>query len=167
MFSVFVVGGVRSPWKGEYRAPRRLALHKENSPQTSLPPTTSPTSAAPHPEPAARGCSASPVPPPALERARQGEGTRWNESRDLSRTWDPPPLSSAPLPLKSCSHTERASTISEQELQQLEIGTERAAVLSSAACPGSVLMAAAIAAACRGAVLGAPQTQVSVFALQC
>uniref|UniRef100_A0A8C3L0L4 Mitogen-activated protein kinase kinase kinase 14 n=1 Tax=Chrysolophus pictus TaxID=9089 RepID=A0A8C3L0L4_CHRPC len=115
------VGGVTSPWKGEYREPRRLALHKENNPQTSLPPAVSPASATPDPEPAARGCCASPVPPPALERARQGEGTRWNESRDLSRTWDPPPLSSTPLPLKSCSHTERATTISEQELQQLEI----------------------------------------------
>ncbi|XP_072212495.1 mitogen-activated protein kinase kinase kinase 14 [Excalfactoria chinensis] len=114
------VGGVTSPWKGEYREPRRLALHKENNPQTSLPPAVSPASAAPDPDPA-RGCCASPAPPPALERTQQREGTRWNPSRELPRIWDPPPLSSLPLPLKSCSHTERTTTISEQELQQLEI----------------------------------------------
>lgn len=115
------VGGVTSPWRGEYREPRRLVLHQENNPQTSLPPAVSPASATPDPEPAAGGCCAGPAPPPALERAQQREGTRWNASRELSRIWDPPPLSSTPLPLKSCSHTERATTISEQELQQLEI----------------------------------------------
>lgn len=130
----FAVGGVTSPWRGEYREPRRLVLHQENNPQTSLPPAVSPASATPDPEPAARGCCAGPAPPLALERAQQREGTRWNASRELSRIWDPPPLSSTPLPLKSCSHTERATTISEQELQQLEIGMEHAVALSSA-CP--------------------------------
>lgn len=115
------VGGVTSPWKGEYREPRRLALHKESNPQTSLPPAVSPALAAPDPDPAARGCCASPAPPPAPERTQQREGTRCNPSRELPRIWDPPPLSSPPLPLKSCSHTERTTTISEQELQQLEI----------------------------------------------
>lgn len=125
VLSVSAVGGVTSPWKGKYREPRRLALHKESNPQTSLPPAVSPASAAPDPDPAARGCCASPAPPPALERTQQREGTRCNPSRELPRIWDPPPLSSPPLPLKSCSHTERTTTISEQELQQLEIGTEQ------------------------------------------
>ncbi|XP_065603780.1 mitogen-activated protein kinase kinase kinase 14 [Cyrtonyx montezumae] len=115
------VGGVTSPWKGEYRVPRRLVLHNENHPQPSLPPPVSPASATPGPDLAAQGCCASPVPPPAPERAQEREGTRWNGSKEPTRIWDPPPLSSTPLPSKSCSHVERAATISEQELQQLEI----------------------------------------------
>ncbi|NWI92943.1 M3K14 kinase, partial [Pitta sordida] len=111
------VGGVRSPWKGEYREPRHFSLSKENIPQTSLSPTVSPVpETAPDPKLSAKASCASPVlPPPSLEQPEEVEGTHWSEA------WDPPPLSSTPVPLKSCSHVERATTISEQELQQLEI----------------------------------------------
>ncbi|NXP14017.1 M3K14 kinase, partial [Thinocorus orbignyianus] len=118
------VGGVTSPWKGEYREPRHLSLNKENNPQTSLSPTVSPVSeTGSDSKLAAKVSSASPVPPPppSLERTEEVEGTPWNICKELSETWDPPPLSSTPLPLKSCSHVEKATTISEQELQQLEI----------------------------------------------
>ncbi|NXT59200.1 M3K14 kinase, partial [Pluvianellus socialis] len=119
------VGGVTSPWKGEYREPRHLSLNKENNAQTSLSPTVSPVSeTGPDPKLAVKVSCTSPVlppPPPALEQTEEGEGTPWNVCKELSETWDPPPLSSTPLLLKSCSHVEKATTISEQELQQLEI----------------------------------------------
>ncbi|NWQ68152.1 M3K14 kinase, partial [Neopipo cinnamomea] len=117
------VGGVRSPWKGEYREPRHLSLNKENNPQTSLSPTASPVSeTASDPKLSVKISRASPVlPPPSLEQTGEAEGTRWNEDKELPETWDPPALSSAAVPLRSCSHVERATTISEQELQQLEI----------------------------------------------
>ncbi|NXL85930.1 M3K14 kinase, partial [Alectura lathami] len=116
------VGGVTSPWRGEYREPRHLSLNREHNPQTSLPPAVSPVSETPDPKLAAKVSCASPVPPPPpLEPAEEVGGTHWNVCKELSRLWDPPPLSSTPLPLKSCSHVERATTISEQELQQLEI----------------------------------------------
>ncbi|NWU11201.1 M3K14 kinase, partial [Cephalopterus ornatus] len=117
------VGGVRSPWKGEYREPRHLSLNKENNPQTSLSPTVSPVSeTGSGPKLSVKVSCASPVlPPPPLEQTEEAEGTRWSEDKELPETWDPPPLSSTPVPLRSCSHVERATTISEQELQQLEI----------------------------------------------
>ncbi|KAM6042483.1 mitogen-activated protein kinase kinase kinase 14 isoform 1-T4 [Theristicus caerulescens] len=117
------VGGVTSPWKGEYREPRHLSLNKENNPQTSLSPTVSPVSeTGSDPKlPVKVSCVSPVVPPPCLEQTEEVEGTPWNGCKELSETWDPPPLSSTPLPLKSCSHVERATTISEQELQQLEI----------------------------------------------
>lgn len=124
VFSVFVVGGVTSPWKGEYREPRHLSLNKENNPQTSLSPTVIPVSET-HSDPklADKVSCVSPVlPPPPLEQTEEVDGTPWNVCKELSGIWDPPPLSSTPLPLKSCSHVEKATTISEQELQQLEIG---------------------------------------------
>ncbi|NXQ90984.1 M3K14 kinase, partial [Nyctibius grandis] len=116
------VGGVTSPWKGEYREPRHFSLNKEN-PQTSLSPTVSPVSEpGSDPKLGVKVSCASPVlPPPSLEQTEEVEGTPWNVCKELPETWDPPPLSSTPLPLKSCSHVERATTISEQELQQLEI----------------------------------------------
>lgn len=120
----FAVGGVKSPWKGEYREPRHLSLNKENSAQTSLSPTVSPVSElGSDPKLSVKVSCGSPLlPPPSLEQTEEVEGPHWNEGRELPETCDPPPLSSTPLPLKSCSHVERATTISEQELQQLEIG---------------------------------------------
>ncbi|NXK93969.1 M3K14 kinase, partial [Formicarius rufipectus] len=116
------VGGVRSPWKGEYREPRHLSLNKEN-PQKSLSPTVSPVSeTGSDPKLSVRVSCASPVlPPPSLEQTEEVEGAHWNQDKELPEAWDPPPLCSTPVPLKSCSHVERATTISEQELQQLEI----------------------------------------------
>ncbi|NXX50785.1 M3K14 kinase, partial [Tricholaema leucomelas] len=117
------VGGVTSPWKGEYREPRHLSLPRENNPQTSLSPTASPVSetAADPKLPDKVSCAGPVLPPPSLEPSEEVESNPWNVCKELPETWDPPPLSSTPLPLRSCSHVERATTISEQELQQLEI----------------------------------------------
>ncbi|KAM8795278.1 mitogen-activated protein kinase kinase kinase 14 [Eudromia elegans] len=118
------VGGVTSPWKGEYREPRHLALDKENDQQASLSPTVSPVSETDS-DPKLSGkvsCASPDVRPLSLEQREEVEGTPGNLCKELPGIWDPPPLSSlAPLPLKSCSHAERVTTISEQELQQLEI----------------------------------------------
>lgn len=125
---VSVVGGVTSPWRGEYREPRHLSLNKENNPQTSLSPTASPVSeSASDPKLPGKVSCASPIlpAPPSPEQREELERTPWNPCKEFPETWDPPPLSSTPLPLKSCSHVERATTISEQELQQLEIGKRR------------------------------------------
>lgn len=122
-FLFFVVGGVKSPWKGEYREPRHLSLNKENSAQTSLSPLSPVSETGSDPKLSVKVSCASPVLPlPSLEQTEEVEGSHWNEGKELPETCDPPPLSSTPLPLKSCSHVERATTISEQELQQLEIG---------------------------------------------
>ncbi|XP_057266024.1 mitogen-activated protein kinase kinase kinase 14 isoform X2 [Pezoporus wallicus] len=117
------VGGVTSPWRGEYREPRHLSLNKENTPQTSLSPTVSSVSeTGSDPKLAVKvSCTSSVLPPPSLEQTEEVEGTPWNVCKELPEAWDPPPLASTPLPLKSCSHVERATAISEQELQQLEI----------------------------------------------
>ncbi|KAM8988749.1 mitogen-activated protein kinase kinase kinase 14 isoform 1-T1 [Ara ararauna] len=116
------VGGVTSPWRGEYREPRHLSLNKEDTPQTSLSPTVSSVSeTGSNPELAVKVSCASPVLPPSREQTEEVEGTPWNVCKELPEAWDPPPLASTPLPLKSCSQVERATTISEQELQQLEI----------------------------------------------
>lgn len=125
-FLLFAVGGVTSPWRGEYREPRHLSLNKENTPQTSLFPTVSSVSeTGSDPKLAVKVSCASPVlRPPSLEQTEEVEGTPWNVCKELREAWDPPPLASTPLPLKSCSHMERATTISEQELQQLEIGKQ-------------------------------------------
>ncbi|XP_062484224.1 mitogen-activated protein kinase kinase kinase 14 isoform X3 [Pezoporus occidentalis] len=117
------VGGVTSPWRGEYREPRHLSLNKENTPQTSLSPTVSSVSeTGSDPKLAVKvSCTSAVLPPPSLEQTEEVEGTPWNVCKELPEAWDPPPLASTPLPLKSCSHVERATAISEQELQQLEI----------------------------------------------
>ncbi|XP_061872801.1 mitogen-activated protein kinase kinase kinase 14-like isoform X2 [Colius striatus] len=116
------VGGVTSPWKGEYREPRHLSLNKDH-PRTSLSPTAGPVcETGSDPKLSVKVSGTSPaLPPPPPEQTEEMEGSPWKVCKELSETWDPPPLSSTPLPLKSCSHVERATTISEQELQQLEI----------------------------------------------
>lgn len=132
---ISVVGGVTSPWRGEYREPRHLSLNKENNPQTSLSPTASPVSeTGSDPKlPVKVSCTSPVLPVPSSPEEREEvERTPGNPCKEFPETWDPPPLSSTPLPLKSCSHMERATTISEQELQQLEIGKRH--VGNSALC---------------------------------
>lgn len=118
------MGDVKNPWK-EYREPRHLSFDEKNNLHASLSPTVSlisetlasPGSAFKAP------CLSQSLQPPSLELTEKTEVTPWNLCKELPRICDPlSPSSLAPVPTKSSSSSERATTISEQELQQLEIG---------------------------------------------
>ncbi|KAM7137498.1 mitogen-activated protein kinase kinase kinase 14 isoform 1-T3 [Macrochelys suwanniensis] len=117
------VGDVKNPWR-EYGEPRCLSLDEKNNPHTSLSATVSlisETLASPGSAFKAPSLSQS-LQPPSLELTEKTEVTPWNLCKELPRICDPLSLSSlAPVPTKSSSSSERATTISEQELQQLEI----------------------------------------------
>ncbi|XP_032652826.1 mitogen-activated protein kinase kinase kinase 14 [Chelonoidis abingdonii] len=114
------VRDVKNPWR-EYREPRCLSLDEKNNLHTSLSPTVSlisETLASPGSAP----CLSQSLQPPSLELTKKTGVTPWNLCKELPRVCDPLSLSSlAPVPAKSSSSSERATTISEQELQQLEI----------------------------------------------
>ncbi|XP_069490318.1 mitogen-activated protein kinase kinase kinase 14 [Ambystoma mexicanum] len=126
------VGGLRSPWKGEYKEPRRMPSFAETSlnvkPPTSLP--VSPILKIPDtgPQPVTRlqpdtgpPYQASSQQRSSLEQEHTGShNTSWCKENSVSD--EPPhrPLWSLGT-LKSTSSTERRKMCSEQELQQLEI----------------------------------------------
>lgn len=114
------VGGLKSPWKGEYKEPRpppqdQTACHQTlHTPPRENPPAKAKANAAGAPEPQP------PLPPepPELNRA-----PALNLSKEESGTWEPLPLSSLdPAPAKGPSFPDRRATFPELELQQLEIG---------------------------------------------
>uniref|UniRef100_G3UB99 Mitogen-activated protein kinase kinase kinase 14 n=1 Tax=Loxodonta africana TaxID=9785 RepID=G3UB99_LOXAF len=106
------VGGLKSPWRGEYKEPRHLPPNQANYHQTPGPqPAESTADGAPKLQP--------PLPPEPPER---NKSPTLNLSKEESGTWEPLPLSSLdPAPAKSPSSPERRATFPEQELQQLEI----------------------------------------------
>ncbi|XP_074835246.1 mitogen-activated protein kinase kinase kinase 14 isoform X2 [Carettochelys insculpta] len=112
------VRGVKNPWR-EYKEPRHLSLDEENNPHVSLSQPvslTSETVASPGSAFKASCLSQSP------ELAEKVEVTPWNLCKELPRICDPASLYSlSPVPTKSSNSSERATTVSEQELQQLEI----------------------------------------------
>lgn len=112
------VGGLKSPWKGEYKEPRpppqdQTTCHQTlHIPPRENPPAKANTAGAPEPQP--------PLPPepPELNKAPV-----LNLSKEESGTWEPLPLSSLdPVPAKGPSFPDRRATFPELELQQLEIG---------------------------------------------
>lgn len=119
MYLCFVVGGVTSPWRGEYREPRCLSLNQENNPQTSLSSTINPVSeTASGPDLAVSApCVSRSLQPPSLELSEETARTSWNLCKEFLGVSDPTSVLT-----KSSSYAERAMTVSEQELQQLEIG---------------------------------------------
>ncbi|XP_038609698.1 mitogen-activated protein kinase kinase kinase 14 [Tachyglossus aculeatus] len=117
------VGGLRSPWRGEYREPRRLAVNTESPPDTEAPQPAltrpvPPAGPAPKPGPVSGMTGGTrklqpPVPPEPPER---NHGPPPGPGKEDSGGWGPRPLSSlGPGP------GERKATVSDQELQQLEI----------------------------------------------
>nr|XP_008524064.1 PREDICTED: mitogen-activated protein kinase kinase kinase 14 [Equus przewalskii]XP_008524065.1 PREDICTED: mitogen-activated protein kinase kinase kinase 14 [Equus przewalskii] len=125
------VGGLRSPWRGEYKEPRHPPPHHAHSPPSpahsrqtlsAQPRELSP--GAPGPQPAEDTTGGAPklqppLPPKPPER-NKSPGLNWG--KEESGTWEPLPLSSLdPAPAKSPSPSERKATLPEQELQQLEI----------------------------------------------
>lgn len=115
----FAVGGLQSPWRGDYREPRppppnqasyQEALHAQPRELSS----GDTTGGAPELQP--------PLPP---EPPEPNKSPTLNLSEEESGTWEPLPLSSLdPSPGRNPSSPERKTTFPEQELQQLEIGTD-------------------------------------------
>lgn len=109
------VGGLKSPWKGEYKEPRppppdQATCHQ--TPPRENPPAKASTDGASEPRP--------PLPPEPPEQSRAPAP---NLSKEESGTWEPLPLSSLePAPAKGPSFPDRRATFPELELQQLEIG---------------------------------------------
>lgn len=134
----FVVGGLRSPWRGEYKEPRHpppLQAHPPSSqghphqtlraPPVELSPgELSPGDPGPQPAEDAAGGAPKLQPPPPPEPPEQNKSPSLHWGKEESRTWEPLALSSLdPAPAKNSSSPERKATFPEQELQQLEIGT--------------------------------------------
>ncbi|KAM5274185.1 mitogen-activated protein kinase kinase kinase 14 [Ctenodactylus gundi] len=111
------VGGLKSPWRGEYKEPRhpppsqtshQQALHTQPREHSPAEDTT--------------GATPQLQPPPPPEPPERNKSPAPNLSRDEPGTWEPLPLSSFdPAPAKSPSSPERRATFPELELQQLEI----------------------------------------------
>lgn len=113
------VGGLKSPWKGEYKEPRppppdEATCHQTlHTPPKESPPAKTSTDGASEPWP--------PLPPEPPEQSR---APALNLSKEESGTWEPLPLSSLdPAPAKGPSFSDRRATFPELELQQLEMGT--------------------------------------------
>ncbi|XP_047401577.1 mitogen-activated protein kinase kinase kinase 14 [Sciurus carolinensis] len=109
------VGGLKSPWRGEYREPRhpppnQASYHQALQAQPrELSPAKDTTGGARKLQP--------PLPPEPPERNKSPA-----LSKEESGMWEPLPLSSLdPVPARSPSSPERRATFPELELQQLEI----------------------------------------------
>lgn len=128
------VGGLKSPWRGEYKEPRHLPpalqAHPPPHPAPSHQPLPAqpgePSPGTPGPQPAEDTTGGAPKPQPPLppDPPERNKCPSLNWGKEESGMWEPLPLSSLdPAPTKSPSSPERKATFPEQELQQLEIGT--------------------------------------------
>lgn len=129
----FVVGGLRSPWRGEYKEPRQPPPHPAQAPASQghshqtlpvQPRELSP--GAPGPQPAADTTGGAPQlqPPLPPEPPERNKSPSLNWGKEECGPWEPLPLSSLDAaPAKNPGSAERKATVPEQELQQLEIGT--------------------------------------------
>lgn len=144
----FLVGGLRSPWRGEYKEPRHPPPGQGHSHQTpqAQPRELSPGAPGPQPTEDTTGGAPKLQPPLPPEPPERNKSPSLNWGKDESGTWDPLPLSSLdPAPAKNPSSAERKATFPEQELQQLEIGmggpaaTSGSPVIPRAASMGSLL----------------------------
>ncbi|XP_071066806.1 mitogen-activated protein kinase kinase kinase 14 isoform X2 [Dasypus novemcinctus] len=115
------VGGLKSPWRGEYKHPPPNQANHHQGIHTQ-PRALSP--GAPGPQPAEDTTRRAPKRQPPLppEPPERNKSPALNLSKEESGTWEPFPLSSLdPAPAKTPSSPERRATFPEQELQQLEI----------------------------------------------
>lgn len=128
----FVVGGLRSPWRGEYKEPRHPLPLQDHPPpsqghphQTLHAPPGELSPGAPGLQPAKDAAGGAPKlqPPPPPDPPEQSKSPSLHWGKEESGTWDPLPLSSLdPAPTRNPTSPERKATFPEQELQQLEIG---------------------------------------------
>ncbi|XP_006833782.1 PREDICTED: mitogen-activated protein kinase kinase kinase 14 [Chrysochloris asiatica] len=118
------VGGLKSPWRGEYKEPRHLLPNQANSHQTlrAQPRDLAPGIPSPQPAEGTAGGAPKLQPPLPPEPPEPNKSPTLNLSKEESGTWEPLPLSSLePTPAPNPSSPERRATFPEQELQQLEI----------------------------------------------
>ncbi|XP_064127076.1 mitogen-activated protein kinase kinase kinase 14 isoform X4 [Loxodonta africana] len=118
------VGGLKSPWRGEYKEPRHLPPNQANYHQALHTQPRELSLGTPGPQPAESTADGAPKlqPPLPPEPPERNKSPTLNLSKEESGTWEPLPLSSLdPAPAKSPSSPERRATFPEQELQQLEI----------------------------------------------
>ncbi|XP_026904776.2 mitogen-activated protein kinase kinase kinase 14 [Acinonyx jubatus] len=125
------VGGLRSPWRGEYKEPRHPPPHQAHpppsqghSPRTPQAQLRELSPGAPGPQPTEDTTGGAPKlqPPLPPEPPERNKSPSLNWGKEESGTWEPLPLSSLdPAPAKNPSSAERKATFPEQELQQLEI----------------------------------------------
>uniref|UniRef100_A0A8D2C3F2 Protein kinase domain-containing protein n=1 Tax=Sus scrofa TaxID=9823 RepID=A0A8D2C3F2_PIG len=127
----FVVGGLRSPWRGDYKEPRHPPPLQAHPPPRQAHPHQTPgappgelSPGAPGPQPAEDATGGAPKlqPPPPPEPPERNKSPSPHWGKEESGPWDPLPLSSLdPAPARNPSSPERKPTFPEQELQQLEI----------------------------------------------
>uniref|UniRef100_A0A8C0MFI7 Mitogen-activated protein kinase kinase kinase 14 n=2 Tax=Canis lupus familiaris TaxID=9615 RepID=A0A8C0MFI7_CANLF len=125
------VGGLRSPWRGEYKEPRRPLPHQVQAPPSqghchrtlhAQPRELSPEAPGPQPTEDTTGGAPQLQPPLPPEPPERNKSPSLTWGKEESETWEPLPLSSLdPTPAKNPSSAERKATLPEQELQQLEI----------------------------------------------
>ncbi|KAK2110970.1 hypothetical protein P7K49_010716 [Saguinus oedipus] len=121
----FLVGGLKSPWRGEYKEPRHPPPNQANYHQTlhAQPRELSPGAPAPQPAKETTGRAPELQPPLPPEPPEPNKSPPLTLSKEESGMWEPLPLSSLdPAPARNPSSPERKATFPEQELQQLEIG---------------------------------------------
>ncbi|XP_015995291.2 mitogen-activated protein kinase kinase kinase 14 [Rousettus aegyptiacus] len=119
------VGGLKSPWRGEYKEPRHPPPPSPaHSHQTlhSQPRAFSPEALGPQPADDTTGGAPKLQPPLPPDPPERNKCPSLNWGKEESGTWEPLPLSSLDMaPAKNLSSPERKATFPEQELQQLEI----------------------------------------------
>ncbi|XP_037347507.1 mitogen-activated protein kinase kinase kinase 14 [Talpa occidentalis] len=125
------VGGLRSPWRGEYKEPRHPPPQQVRAPpsqvlchQTLRAQPRELSTGAPRPQPAedTRGGAPQLQPPLPPKPPERNKSPSLNWGKEESGTWEPLPLFSLdPAAAKNPSSLERRATLPEQELQQLEI----------------------------------------------
>ncbi|XP_054448944.1 mitogen-activated protein kinase kinase kinase 14 [Pteronotus mesoamericanus] len=125
------VGGLKSPWRGEYKEPRHPPSHQVHPPPSpahphqtlpALPRELSPGTLGPQPAEDTPGGAPKLQPPLPPDPPERNKCPSLNWGKEESGMWEPLPLSSLdPAPTKNPSSPERKATFPEQELQQLEI----------------------------------------------
>lgn len=119
------VGGLRSPWRGEYKEPRRpppQPAHVPSHVRSRQTVHAQPREPGPQPAEDTTGGAPKLQPPLPPEPPERNRSASLNWAKEEPGTWEPLPLSSLdPAPPKNPSSPERKATFPEQELQQLEI----------------------------------------------
>lgn len=158
------VGGLRSPWRGEYKEPRYPLQDQPTCPQTS--PAQQQKCSPPY------DTGPAPTVQPRLppEPPEQSESPTLNLSQEDPGPWEPLPLSSLDLaPARSSGPPERRATLPELELQQLELGrvARRVPPKHPLACIGQSPLSPAYRSAPTGSTTWRSPTSLLTYSSSC